>query len=65
VLLEWPLIAVALALGVRALGLRERYAAPLLALMLVAGAAAALASAFAQQPAAPRPIATDGEGFVT
>jgi hypothetical protein len=65
VLFEWPLIAVALALGVRALGLRDRHAAPLMALMILAGAAAALVTAFADQPAAPRPIAMDHEGFVT
>jgi Cytochrome c554 and c-prime len=65
VLLEWLLIAVTLALGVRVLGLRERYAAPLLTLMTLAGAAAALATTSAQKPAAPRPIAGGPEGFAT
>jgi len=65
VLFEWPLIAVALALGVRALGLRERYAAPLMALMILAGAAAALTTTFAQKPQPPQPVAKGREGFVT
>jgi hypothetical protein len=65
VLLEWLLIAMTLALGVRALGLRERSTAPLLALMTLAGAGAALATTFAHKPRPPRPIAETLTDFAT
>jgi Cytochrome c554 and c-prime len=64
VLLEWLLIAITLALGVQALGLRERYAALLLASMTFAGAAVAVATTSVHQPP-PSPIAKRGEGFAT
>jgi predicted CXXCH cytochrome family protein len=65
VLLEWLLTAVAAALTVRVLGLRERYAAALLLVMLVFGAAVALATSSARSPPRSSPIATRGEGFAT
>ena len=64
-LLEWLLIAMTIAFGVRTLGLRERYAAALLASMTVAGAALAVATTSVQRPPPPTPIATRNEGFVT
>ena len=63
-LLEWLLIGITIALGVRALGLGERYAALLLASMTLAGAALAVATTSVQAPP-PAPIAQRGEGFVT
>jgi hypothetical protein len=64
VLLEWLLIAITLALGVRALGVRERYAAALLASMTLVGAALTVAATRVQSPP-PAPIATRGDGFAT
>ncbi len=64
-LLEWLLIAMTIAFGVRALGVRERYAALLLALMIVAGATVAVATTSVHEPPPPMPIAKHGEGFVT
>jgi len=65
VLLEWLLVTVALALGVRMLGLRERYAALLLSSMVLSGALLAVATTSVQKPPPPRPIASEGEGFAT
>jgi hypothetical protein len=60
---EWLLVAVALALGVRALGVRERHAPLLLAAMLVAGTAAAVAMTRATSPPPPEPITRGVAGF--
>ena len=64
-LLEWLLVAAALALGVRTLGLHERYAALLLTSMTLSGAAFAVATTSVQKPPPPRPIERRGEGFAT
>src|SRR6188768_282798 len=55
----------ALALGVRLLGLRERYAALLLSSMALTATLLAVATTSVQKPPAPRPIARAGEGFAT
>jgi hypothetical protein len=65
VLLEWLLVTMALALGVRTLGLRDRYAALLLGSMALVGALVAVATAVVQKPPPPRPIARAGEQFAT
>jgi hypothetical protein len=65
VLLEWLLVTMALALGVRLLGLRERYAALLLSSMALTGALLAVATTSVHEPPPPRPIAREGEGFGT
>jgi len=65
VLLEWLLVATALALGVRTLGLRERPAALLLGSMTLAGVLMAVATTSAHKTPPPAPIAREGEGFVT
>ncbi|MES1182407.1 MAG: multiheme c-type cytochrome [Myxococcales bacterium] len=57
-LLDWLLVATALALGVRILGLRERYAALLLISMALAAAVLGAATTSLQPPPTPRPIAT-------
>lgn len=64
-LLEWLLVTVALALGVRMLGLRERYAAPLLSSMALTGVLMSVVTTSVQKPPPPRPIARVGEGFAT
>ncbi|HEX2871098.1 MAG TPA: multiheme c-type cytochrome [Polyangiaceae bacterium] len=64
-LLEWLLVATALAVGVRTLGLRERYATLLLTSMTLSGAAFAVATTSLQKPPPPRPIEGGGEGFAT
>lgn len=64
-LFEWLLVTLALALGVRTLGLRERHAALLLGSMALTGTLWAMATASAQKPPPPRPIARAGEGFTT
>ncbi|MDF3070219.1 MAG: hypothetical protein K0R38_5820 [Polyangiaceae bacterium] len=63
-LLEWLLVAVVLALGVRALG-ASRQTAFLLAAMGVTTVAAAAAIAGSTAPPAPAPIGRQGEGFAT
>lgn len=55
----------AIAVGVRTLGFRERHAAPLLGSMILAGAAVAVATTSVRGPPTPVPIAKRAEGFVT
>jgi hypothetical protein len=65
VLLEWLLVITALALGVWLLGLRERYAAVLLATMTLAGATLAVATSRTQEPARRQPVGAGPEAFAT
>jgi hypothetical protein len=65
VLLEWLLVITALALGVRLLGLRERYAALLVTSMTLAGAALAVATTSVQKPPPPQPVGRGPEAFAT
>ena len=64
-LCEWLLIAMVTALGVRTLGVRERFAGLLLMLMAFSAAATAVAMTSMQKPPSSSPIASKGEGFVT
>jgi hypothetical protein len=65
VLLEWSLIALAVALGVRALGAPRRHSLALLGAQLAAGWTFGLGVASSRQPPAPQPIALGVEGFAT
>ena len=64
-LLEWLLVTMALALGVRLLGVRERHAVLVLASMTLAGATLALATTSARKRPPARPVAGGSEGFAT
>jgi predicted CXXCH cytochrome family protein len=63
--LEWLLFAIAIALGVRVLGLRELHLFWLLAAMTLSAATLAVASSSARRTPASDPIVRGGAGFVT
>jgi predicted CXXCH cytochrome family protein len=65
VLLSWLSLAIAMALSVRVLGLRDVRSRYLLFAMTVSGTAFALAVESFRQPQLPEPIRAGGEGFVT
>jgi predicted CXXCH cytochrome family protein len=62
---EWLLLAIAIALSVRVLGLREPHLLWLLAGMTLSAATLAVATTSTRQPPLPDPIARSSSGFAT